>query len=132
MTLALFAWAVVGCFASTEEFPPEDAVNIRIRNETGEDIDKFWLGAGSQGGSTGNTAFGSIRNNQNSNYHQIQPVLANYRKCNFLIDGTRYLDNIDPTEHIGADQLLTGKFYTFVYEIVGGEPQLTIIEETAP
>ncbi len=104
-----------------------EAVQIRIRNVSDQDITKFWLGAGGRDQST--IAYGAIASGETSSYHSLEPVLANYRKCNFITaDGRQYLDTIYPEEHIGSQELPPGR-YTYAYDIVNGEASLTLIKD---
>jgi len=104
-----------------------EQVQIRIRNDSDRDIEHFWLGAGGFGGSS--FAYGAIPRGQTTPYQSFAPVLANYRKCNFITaDGRQYLDTIYPERHIGSAELSPGR-YTFAYDIVNDEPVLTLIQD---
>lgn len=107
----------------------DNRLMIRIRNDSAFDIDNFWLGAGPNGGSTGDTAFGAIAHGAVTDYYTVEPHLANYRKTDIVINGMRYLDVVDPSQHIGKAELTPG-WYTFAYNFVDGKPVLTIIEES--
>ncbi len=98
---------------------PQDAVNIRIDNQTGEDIDNFWLGAGPEGGATENTAFGAISAGSMSSYKQTENVEKNYSKANFVIENQRHnVAGITTT-------LESGKSYTFT--VSGSAGQYSIL-----
>ncbi len=126
--LTLAGCALTGVSSNNES---SKKLMIRVRNDSGLDIENFWLGAGPRGGSSGNTAFGAIKEGDTSRYHGVEPLLDNYRKLNFVADGQRYLDNIDPQEHVGQAELSLG-WYTFAYDIVNGDPVLTLVEDPAP
>lgn len=101
---------------------------IRIRNDSVFDIDNFWLGAGPEGGATQDTAYGAIAQGSVTNYYAIEPVLANYRKMNMVIDGTRYHGIIDPAQYVNQPELKPG-WYTFAYDLVQGNPVLTLLSD---
>ncbi len=102
-----------------------ESVQIRIRNNTGMEIEDFWLGAGGNGPST--IAYGSIEAGETTDYQAVEPVLARYRKLNFItVDGRQYLDTIYFEEHVGSAELAPGR-YTFAYALVNGAAELTLI-----
>lgn len=102
-------------------------VHIRIRNDSEVDIENFWLGAGGVGQST--TPYGPIDSGHITEYQAHEPVLANYRKMNFVtVDGKQYLDVIYPEKHVGTPELAPGN-YTFSYAIVGDKPVLTLTKD---
>lgn len=125
MTLCLISVLLVSC---TGNYIMNDQIYIRIRNDSDSNIDNFWLGAGPRGGSTGNTAYGPIASGASTDYAQIEPVLANYRKLNFVADNVRYQDVIDPQQYVGEPELPPGR-YTFAYDIVDGKAVLTLIQD---
>jgi hypothetical protein len=122
LLLSPLSWACNATHSS------DNRLMIRIRNDSGFDIDNFWLGAGPNGGSTGDTAFGAIAHGATTSYYTVELRLANYHKTDIVIAGVRYLDTIDPSEYIGKAELPPG-WYTFVYTFVDDKPVLTIIEE---
>lgn len=100
-------------------------IHIRIRNNTGMEIENFWLGAGGRGPST--ISYGSIDAGETTDYQAVEPVLARYRKLNFItIDGRQYLDTIYFEDWVGSAELAPGR-YTFAYTLTNGEAQLTLI-----
>lgn len=120
--MMLLVMTIAGC--GTNE---QGRIRIRIRNDSDQDITNFWLGAGGPGAST--AAYGNIPVGNATSYRSFEPVLAQYRKCNFVTaDGTRYLDTIYPEEHLGTPELSPGS-YTFAYRIVNGETKLTLTQD---
>lgn len=103
-------------------------VQIRIRNDTGRDISNFWLGSGTK--SAYRSSFGSIAAGATTDYRSYVTTIAAYSKCDFVMadDNTRYLDTIEPEDHVGTPELAAGR-YTFAYTIVNDEPALTIIRD---
>lgn len=104
---------------------------IRVRNDSVLNFSDCWLGAGPKGGATQNTTFGKIASGDVSRYKQIEPLLANYRKIDIVADGNRYLDTIDFSTLVGAEELEPG-WYTFAYDLVDGEAVLTLTTDPAP
>lgn len=104
-----------------------ERLRIRIRNDSNQDITKFWLGAGGIGQST--AAYGAISSGDTTPYQSFEPVYANYSNFNFITaDGGKYVDVILPEEHIGSAELPPGS-YTFGYDIVGGKAVLRLIQD---
>ncbi|MBM7843847.1 hypothetical protein [Herpetosiphon giganteus] len=104
-----------------------DKVHIRIRNDSDIDIENFWLGAGGVGQET--TPYGAISSGHITEYQAHEPVLANYRKMNFVtVDGKQYLDVIYPEKHVGTPELAPG-YYTFSYALVNDKPVLTLTKD---
>ena len=113
-----------GCSAS------EPQVHIRIQNNGPEDITAFWLGAGGPNGKT--VAYGAIPKGHRTGYRDVAPVLANYRKYNFITtSGKRYLEVVYPERHIGSDRLAPGH-YTFSLTQQDGQARLKLVPESAP
>lgn len=106
----------------------EQRLMIRIRNDSRFDIDNFWLGAGPEGGSTRDTAYGAIVSGTATDYYAVEPVFANYRKMNMVIADQRYYGVIDPAQYVGTTELAPG-WYTFAYDLVDGDPVLTLIQD---
>ena len=104
--ICLGIFVMSGMFNRTHA--PVDHVNIRIENQSGQDIENFWLGAGPEGGSTEDTSFGFLKNGTKSDYYSIENIKHNYRKANFVIQGERQsVSDI-------TDTLESGASYTFV------------------
>lgn len=93
---------------------PDSYVSIRLTNETNQDIQNFWLGAGSEGGSTQDTTFGALRAGQTSGDYMIENVVKNYEKANFVINNKREFAN-DITGLLEG-----GKHYTFTLVMTDG------------
>jgi hypothetical protein len=110
----------------------EEAVHIRIRNQSGYDFEKLWLGSGEKRGATQTTAFGKIASGSTTEYKQMAPIFENYDFADIRVDGEMLLDrHIEPMMHLGVAELSPGEYYTFVYDIVDGEPLLvTIVQDT--
>lgn len=120
--MVLLMLTITGC--GTNE---QGRIRIRIRNDSDQDITKFWLGAGGPGAST--ASYGNIPAGSTTSYQSFEPVLANYRKCNFITaDGGKYLDTIYPEQHLSAPELSPGS-YTFAYTIVNGEAKLALTQD---
>lgn len=132
MLISILLLGILGCASASSGNSADSGkkLMIRVRNESALNIENFWLGAGPRGGSTRNTSFGAIKTGETSRYHAVEQNLDNYRKMNFVANGKRYLGNIDPQNFVGQAELPLG-WYTFAYNIVDGEPVLTIIEEPA-
>ncbi len=108
----------------------EPRVHIRIQNHGPEDISHFWLGAGGPNGKT--VPYGEIPNGQLTPYREVAPVLANYRKYNYITTkDKRYLDVVYPEQHIGSNELAPG-YYTFSVMQHEGQSRLTLVREPAP
>ena len=102
-------------------------VHIRIHNEGPQDISAFWLGAGGPNGKT--LAFGAIANGQTTPYRAVAPMLANYRKSNYITgDGRRHLDVIYPEQHFDQPVLVPGH-YTFVYLQQNGQSRIKLLRD---
>ena len=112
--------ALVGC-------GQEGPLQIRIRNDSGQQIENFWLGAGGMGGPS--TAYGAIAPGETSAYKSFSLETANYSKCNFITaDGRQYIVNSSTRERAGLDPLAAGR-YTFAYSLVDDQGLLTIVAE---
>lgn len=118
-------WLLAACLPNTTA---DEALLIRIRNNSGFDVENFWLGAGPNGGATQDTAFGAIPNNTVTSYHSIEPNPNNYRKYNLVIDGRRYLGSLLPDEIAMLADAPVGQ-YTFVLTLTAGNAQIEIVKD---
>jgi hypothetical protein len=123
--LILMLSFLFGCSTSGQN---QSRIQIRIRNDTPYDIENLWLGAGPKGGATENTEYGAIRQGEESRYYAIEPILANYRKLNFLANNFRYIAVIDIAAQTGSEELAAGS-YTFVCTTNGEEAEVTILKD---
>ncbi len=106
---------------------PEQEVHIRIRNLTGQPIEKFWLGAGGKMGKY-STYMGGMATGAESSYHSFEPIKANYNKYNFLTPGSkRYLGLNKPEDYLGKQYLEVNHYYTFEITLASDTPQTHII-----
>lgn len=120
--MVVLMMTIVGCGPDQQS-----RIRIRIRNDSDQDITKFWLGAGGTGAST--VSYGNIPAGSTTSYQSFAPVLANYRKSNFITaDGGKFIDTIYPEDHLSAPELSPGS-YTFAYTIVNGEVKLTLTQD---
>jgi len=120
LCVGMLALSLFGCGSS-------ERVRIRIRNNSDQNITKFWLGAG--GISHRTAAYGAIPSGSTTSYQSFEPVYANYSNFNFITgDGGKYVDVVSPIEHIGSVELPAGS-YTFAYDIVDGKAVLTLIQD---
>lgn len=104
-------------------------VRVRVRNQTGQDFEKFWLGAGGQGPAP--APYGAIRRGSTSSYVSFEPVLARYRKYDILVAGNARHDGVVyPERYLGQPTLAPGS-YTFVFTEEGGKVTLGSIVRDA-
>lgn len=78
-------------FACTNSGAKKDAVYIRIKNQTGQEITKLWLGniaskSGSFSSVSYQTTFKNIKSNSVSKYQQTRGKFWGYHRGNFLMD----------------------------------------------
>lgn len=128
--LIIGAFIIVGLIVVLIVASPqaEESINIRIKNSTSKDIENFWLGAGGTGNST--ESYGSIKNGEETRYKSFKPVLANYRKMNFITtDKKQYTDVIYPEKFFDKNELEKGRYYTFKYTITNETAVLTITQD---
>lgn len=83
----LFTTILIACFGSSVE---KDEIYIRIKNETGEEITKLWLGnlitkSNSLGGTSYQAIFENIAPNQMSEYQQNKGKAWGYHRGNFQL-----------------------------------------------
>ena len=122
LCLGVLTLALSSCSGGAAE-----QLHIRIRNDSTENIDKFWLGSGGTGPRV--VPFGGIPSGETTDYRALNAVLSSYGKSDFITDdGQRYLNTIDPAAYVGSDELAPG-YYTFAYDIVGDESVLTITRD---
>lgn len=121
LTMLFLFTALMGCSSDKRN---QTQLQIRMRNDTPYAIDNLWLGAGPRGGATEDTEFGPIGQGETTPYAQIEPVLANYRKLNFVANGTRYNAVVD----LPSQELANGA-YTFVCTINGDSTTITVVAE---
>lgn len=116
----LLALVAAGCGNKSADLDPAEAVNIRIRNEMGGEIERLWLGDGPELGSTFQTRFTAIGDGEVSDHLTVEGRVENYQSASFTIDGERFfVSDLDPHTRLGVDELSNGGYYTFV--IVPGE-----------
>lgn len=102
-------------------------VQIRIRNQSSQDMTNFWLGAGGTGPTP--QSYGAIPAGTTTNYRSMPAVLAYYRKSDFLTaDGMRYLTTIYPETFLNVAELAPGS-YTFSYDIQNGEAVFELLAD---
>ncbi|MEI2688711.1 MAG: hypothetical protein V9H69_02975 [Anaerolineae bacterium] len=127
VALVVALGALTACAAGSRQ--PQ--LQIRLQNDTGMDIEHFWLGAGSGDGGPGSRSFGAIADGQATPYRRIKPVFGLYVKYNYIAeDGRRYLGSTFPRELLGQIELEPGN-YTFILTLVDGESVVTVIRDDA-
>lgn len=106
-----------------------EQVNIRVKNATTKDIQNFWLGAGGLNGPSP-MSLGAIKNNETTSYRGVDPILARYRKTDFITtDGKRYGDVVYPENFFDKPELEMGSYYTFEYTLQADKPVLKITRD---
>ena len=119
--MGLLCMTLTGCGDSAGK------VHVRIRNASGQDWKNFWLGAG--GPNKHLEEYGAIASGATTDYIALEPMLAKYRKYDFLTpDGTRFNGVIYPENHIGVNELAPG-YYTFAFDIANGAAVLTLAQD---
>lgn len=120
LAVSLLLLMVSGCSKGEQ-------MQIRIRNNSNQDIKNFWLGAGGTGPTP--LAYGPIPAGSTTDYKAIEPIFARYHQSDFLTtDGTRYLTTIYPEKYLNVSELAPGA-YTFAYDIQNGEAVLDLITD---
>lgn len=114
--VVLSAVGLVACGGSSASLDSGEAANIRILNQTGERIDRLWLGVGPEVGSTFLTRYNGIDDGETTGYQTIEPIVENYGAVDLVIDGERYLGRrLDPHGMLGVEGLSAGSYYTFTF-----------------
>ncbi len=121
---------IVGCGNNSADIAAEDAVNIRIRNETGFDFDRAWLGRSpTETAATFTTRWAGIADGEVSEYLPVEPVIFNYDVFDVTGDGQRWgTRDFDPHTFLGVDELSPGVYYTFTLTNDGDPDLLTLAD----
>ncbi len=122
LIMALVATFACG-LASPSGLGSEILVHIRIKNETGQYIDKYWLGSDSQHG------FGDIEVGELTDYKSTGTHPSGYRVSSIVSNGESYASILLPFIY---EELESGEL-NIVYQLDldnSGEP--TLLEELEP
>jgi len=100
-------------------------LKIRIKNDTGKRFSNLWLGAGTEGGATRNTAYGAIDAGETTKYRGVERVLENYYKANGVIDDVRYFHRPQSNPDIISNSFGPGR-YTISYSLPSSGTDLIV------
>lgn len=125
--LVLLAIAMSACGSNEAiDLPASEAINIRIQNNTGDEIGRFTLGrVAFDSTGTFETVYVDIPDGEASIYQPVDPSTSgNYSiiriSGNDVSDDTRILfnpENIEFQQSFDATELEVGSFYTFTIVI---------------
>ena len=110
--LFLISGSIFACRFSGGSSP----IQIRVKNETGQPIDNFWVG---------DHGFSDLEIGETSRYRGFGSEISEYRKSNFVIDGDRYTNVLIPNSFT---ELAPGN-YTFIIRLSGSEAILSVQKE---
>lgn len=137
LTLMIFlSLTLSGCGISVDitdsGLPPDDAVNIRIRNDSDTYFRRISLGTGPNNRypSTHTTQFIAVREGSTTQYAQIEPNVNNYRAMSWESKEDMGINYDDPLTQSNMSEFSTGSYYTYVYDEVDGKIRLIeVIQE---